>query len=163
MWHKVWWFVTSAKKKSHLQNCYVELGSTMYLHGINIHRREVTTEKRVDRSLLHWVCLNDMKMSPQFAQLLLQKQCWHRASPNVHTAPFLLPMTGLCPPALCLIPLPHSWPPHPPRLEFSNHLGDDLSIAARKTKFGFTNLSFFDWVEQVLKHWMCPMDSFTVS
>ena len=84
-------------KMSHFQNHYVarqKLGITEYLHGIDIHGKEIITEKRVKRSLSGWNCLNNMKMSPQLAQLL-QKQCWHTMSLGVDDTQFVQMLTQL--------------------------------------------------------------------
>ena len=45
-------------KMSHFQNHFGKLGSTAYLHGINIH------EKIVERSLSDWVHLNNVGLCP---------------------------------------------------------------------------------------------------
>ena len=50
------------------QKChmYRKLGSTAYLHGINIHGREITTEKRIERSLSDWAHLNNVGLCPSW-------------------------------------------------------------------------------------------------
>ena len=64
-------------------------------NGINIHGREVIII-RTERSLSDWLCLNSTKMSPQFAQFLLQKQCWHTMSLGVWGTVLHLPPSHTC-------------------------------------------------------------------
>ena len=69
MCHKVWLSMISAKNVT----CTKSLEKTgkycvflVYLHGINIHGREITTEKRIERSLSDWVHLNNVGLCPSW-------------------------------------------------------------------------------------------------